>query len=431
MKTALLIWSIAVLFFLYEFFLRTFVGSIAHQIIPELHLSIEQFTLVGTAYYIAYGTMQIPVGMLTDKFGVKAVMVFAALTCAVATFVFAHSTGFVSAALGRFFMGLGSAFAFVCLLIIVSSWFPRRFFGFFAGFSQFIGTMGPVLAGGPLIAYLADSHNSWRSVLYAVSVFGVVLALLSLLYVKNKSRTDRTILRPLNHKDTAKTKLLRLLKTKQAWVVASYSATVYVSIALMAAVWGTEYMQSRGLTQENAAFMLSVAWIAYALGCPILGMLSDVIKRRKPILVLCSALGLICICFIVYGQLQIWEYELAFAGLGLAATGQNVGFVAITEHTDSGIRATALGLNNGMITLAGGTLPLVVGWFISRAAHGNATHLTSADFEYGLSALPVVLFVSLLISLFLFKETFCKPQCSEFPFKVSFKQFAMPLRALV
>ena len=86
----LFIWVIAALFFLYEFFLRTFVGSIAEQLISSLKLNIDQFTILGSAYYLAYGIMQIPVGVLVDKFGVKKIMVFATLTCALATFLFAH-----------------------------------------------------------------------------------------------------------------------------------------------------------------------------------------------------------------------------------------------------------------------------------------------------------------------------------------------------
>jgi MFS family permease len=182
------IWLIAAIFFLYEFFLRTFVGSIAHQLIHDLHLNIEQFTLIGSAYYLAYGLMQIPVGILADKFGVKKVMIFSTLTCALSTFLFAHSHSFVEAVLGRFFMGFGSSFAFICLLVIVSNWFPKRFFGFFAGISQFIGTMGPALAGGPLVSWLVDTHTNWRLALSSIGAFGIVLAVLTLLFVKSKPR---------------------------------------------------------------------------------------------------------------------------------------------------------------------------------------------------------------------------------------------------
>jgi MFS family permease len=398
-------------FFLYEFFLRTFVGSIAHQLIHDLDLNIEQFTLIGTAYYFAYGLMQVPVGILADKFGVKRIMVFATLTCAIATFLFTHADSFMQAALSRFFMGFGSSFAFVCLLIIASNWFPARLFGFFAGASQLIGTIGPMLAGGPLISWLTYNHENWHSTLSGIGAFGIILSLLALFFVKGKPQESKNIaLQPAIIKKPILIRLKRLLKTKQAWVVALYSACDYVSLAVLAAVWGTDYLQAAGLSQKNAAYMITISWIAYALGCPVFGLLSDITKRRKPFLIICAMLGLISICFILYGHFTSDSiYAVLFFMLGLAATGQNIGFAAIIEHTSPDIKASALGLNNGMITLLCAVLPLLISHLIHLSTGSTrATHLDVHSFVFGLSILPVAYFMSLVISIFLFKETYCK-----------------------
>jgi len=406
------IWLIAAIFFLYEFFLRTFVGSIAHQLINELHLSIEQFTFIGSVYYLAYGLMQMPVGVLADKFGVKQIMVFAMLTCALATFLFAHAQNFTEALLGRFFMGFGSSFAFVCLLVIASNWFPKRFFGFFAGASQFIGTMGPMLAGGPLISWLVVSHTDWRYSLSSIGAFGFVLALLTLLFVKSKPRGGQDSLLFLSKKESFSIRLKRLFRTKQAWVVAIYSASVYVSISVMAAVWGTDYLQTVGLSQQGAAYMISIAWLGYAIGCPGFGFLSDLTKRRKPFLILCAALGLSSMSLILYGHFTSKTiYEALFFMLGLASTGQNIGFAAIAEHASPDMRASAMGLNNGLIILTSAILPLPVSYFISLSAgSSNALHLPLHSFIFGLSLLPLAYLVSLITSLFFFNETYCKTQ---------------------
>ncbi len=406
------IWSIAAIFFLYEFFLRTFIGSIAQQLINDLHLSIAQFTLLGSAYYLAYGLMQVPVGILADKFGVKKIMIFAILICVLSTFLFAHSHRFTEALLGRFLIGLGSSFAFVCLLVIVSNWLPKHFFGFFAGASQFIGTMGPVLAGGPLISWLIDSHINWRVALIEIGVFGIILALLTLLFVKNKPRSGRDTLLFLSKNESIMIRLKRLFKTKQAWIVAIYSAAVYVSIAEMAAFWGTKYLQTVGLSQKSAAYMISVAWIAYAIGCPGLSFLSDLTKRRKPFLILCALLGLSSMSLILYVHFTSEAiYEVLFFMLGLAASGNNIGFVAIAEHTSPGNKASALGLNNGIIMLLDTLLPLLISYLISIAnGSSNAHHISLHAFIFGLSLLSIFYLLSLILSLFFFKETYCKPQ---------------------
>ena len=261
-----IIFIIASLFFLYEFFLRVFVGTLAHQIIPDLHLSPQHFALIGSAYYLAYGLMQVPVGILVDRFGVKKIMVFASLTCASSVFLFAFSTNLFFALLSRLLMGFGSSFAFICLLILVSSWFQRRYFAFLAGLSQFVGTMGPFLAGGPLVHLLLKSHLHWRSMLNQVGVFGLILTLCILVFVKNKPRDVNKIV-ILKRKIPLSLLIRQLLTNTQAWTIAFYSATVYVSIALLGAFWGTAYLESRGFMQVYAASIISAAWFGYALGC--------------------------------------------------------------------------------------------------------------------------------------------------------------------
>jgi len=406
------IWAIAATFFLYEFFLRTFVGSIAHQIIQELHLSVEQFTFLGSAYYLAYCLMQIPVGILADRFGVKKIMIFSTLTCALATLFFALSHNFALALCGRFLMGIGSSFAFVCLLVIVSNWFPKRFFGFFAGLSQFVGAMGPMIAGGPLVFWLISSHVSWRFALISVGALGVVLAILSLLFVKDKPRGRQGSLLLLSKNELILARFKSLLKIKQVWVVGIYSASIYVSISVMSALWGTSYLEAVGLSQTSSAYMISIAWVAYAIGCPVFGFLSDITKRRKPFLIICAVLGLVSTSLILYGGFaSSAAYEVLFFTLGLAATGQNIGFAAITEHASPDSRASALGFNNGLIFLLIVVVPLVISYLICLSnGSSNAQNLPMHSFIFGLSVLPIVYFIALVISCFFFKETYCRPR---------------------
>ncbi len=415
----LIIWGLAAVFFLYEFFLRTFVGSLAHQIIPDLKLNAETFSMIGSAYYIAYGVMQIPVGILADKFGVKRIMIFATLVCGGATFWFAHATGFNTAFASRLLMGFGSSFAFVCLLIIAVIWFPRKAFGFFAGASQFIGTMGPLLAGGPLIALITATHESWRMALSEIAGFGIVLAILILFIVRNKPRDGEPALIYLQHQQPLKQRLLRLLKNKQAWFVALYSGTIYVSIALLGAIWGTEYLQARGLTQNAAADMVSLAWLGYAIACPFLGALSDIAKRRRPTLIFCAILGFIVTSGITYlpSSSAHWIYGILFFGLGFAASGQNVGFATIAEHVDVSTRATALGLNNGSITMFGAFIPPLASYFIYTASAGRS-ELVPHDFIMGFTLMPILYLIAIIIASTLIKETYCRPQKEAIKLKV-------------
>jgi len=307
----LIIWLLAATFFLYEFFLRTFVGTLAHQIITDLALNAETFALVGVAYYIGYGCMQIPAGVLADKFDLKYVLGFAVLLCALSAFLFSQATALLFALFSRFLMGLGSSFAFVCLLVVVMRWFPRKLFAFFAGVSQFIGTLGPLLAGGPLMVLVSAYQGHWREPLMLISALGFLLALLIFLIVKNKAQAERQSIMP--NQALLKVQLVHLIKNPQVWYVAFYSASIYISITLLGAIWGTDYLEVRGFSQRVAADIISLTWFGYALGCPLLGVLSDLTKRRKPVLIGCAILGLlITLCITYISWHSAWSYGVLF-----------------------------------------------------------------------------------------------------------------------
>lgn len=410
-KLGLLIWLLAAFFFLYEFFLRTFVGSLAHQIIPDLHLNVETFAIMGSSYYLAYGVMQIPVGMLADKFGVRNVLTLAVLVCAFSTYLFAHSTGFATAFISRVMMGFGSSFAFICLLVIAMTWFPRKYFGVFSGASQFFGTMGPLLAGGPLVAMVEASGGNWRGPMQTAGLVGLILAALIFLVVRNKSRGGKQVLIYLKHDVSFKANVIQLLKNRQAWAIALYSGVTYAPVALLGAIWGTQYLEARGLSQHVSAYMVSLAWLGYAIGCPFMGVISDLSKRRRPGIILCAITGLLSTALITYLPTQeSWIYGTLFFALGIAAAGQNIGFAAISEQANENMRATALGLNNGSIAIFDTFIAPLASYFIYLSAGGGTEHLKPNDFTVGFTLMPILYGLGILIACFFIQETYCKPQ---------------------
>lgn len=403
------IWLIAVVFFLYEFFLRVFIGTLADQIIPDLHLTVTTFAMIGTAYNVAYGIMQVPVGLLVDRFGVRKILSFATLVCAGSVFLFTSAHQPWLAVFSRLLMGFGSSFAFVCLLVIISTWFNRRNFGFMAGLSQFIGTIGPLLAGGPLVSLLSHSNGDWRLILNKIGLAGILLFISVLLVVKNNTRRETSQLVILQPKIPVLTILRQLLQNRQAWLIAIYSAAIYVPISVMGAIWGTTYLETLSFTQAQSAGIISTTWLGYAVGCITLGLYSDRSRRRKSTMVLCSLIGLVSTVFIIFVNLKsIWVYHCVFFGLGIAASGQNVGFAAMAEHVTPSTRASALGLNNSLIVVLDAAIQLSVSVIINMIT-GKTGHPLAHSFTIGFSILPALYFSALVISVVYISETYCKP----------------------
>lgn len=404
----LIVWICCLVFYLYEFFLRTFVGTVAKSIITDLSLSSEQFALMGSAYYFTYSLMQIPVGYITDRFGAKKVVILATLLCALSLFLFSNSHHFLFAFLSRFLMGLGSSFGFVTLLVVITNWFPARLYPVFIGLSQFIGTLGPLLAAGPLITLLKSLNMGWRMTFIYISLFGAVFGFLMIFLFKNKPRDISKDSLVIERPKTLLFQMKTLFKNKQAWLIGFYSALSYESVDFLGAMWGTFYLQSRGLGYALSGYTISIAWLGFAIGCPLTTLISQKLKRRKPVMVILSLIGFTSTLIITFVQLNpTWLYQLTFFFIGVAASALNLGITVIVEHVEISVKALALGFNNGLIILFGAIIPILTSFLIHLP---KDTPPVPQNFQVGFLVLPAMFFIAFIIASFFIRETFCRPQ---------------------
>lgn len=404
----LIVWICCLIFYLYEFFLRTFVGTVAESIIHDLSLSAEQFALMGSAYYFTYSLMQIPVGYITDRFGAKKVVILATLLCALSLFLFSNSNHFLLAFLSRFLMGLGSSFGFVTLLVVITNWFPARLYPVFIGLSQFIGTLGPLLAAGPLITLLKSLNLGWRATFIYISLFGVLFGFLMFFLFKNKPRDISKDSLVIERPKSLLFQMSTLFKNKQAWLIAFFSALSYESVDFLGAVWGTFYLQSRGLSYSLSGYTISIAWLGFATGCPLTTLLSQKLKRRKPILIILSLIGFASTFLMIFVQLNpIWLYQITFFFIGIAASALNLGITIIVEHVEISVKALALGFNNGLIILFGAIVPILTSFLIHLP---KDTQPAPENFQKGFLVMPAMFLIAFFIACFFIRETFCRPQ---------------------
>lgn len=399
------IWGICALFFLYEFLLRTVMGTFQHPIMYDLELTTFKFSLLSTTMYLLiYGLMQIPVGLIVDRFGLKKSLMFAAFVCAVAVIGFGYTKSFPVAAIFRILMGLGSSFGFICLLIAVYDWMPSHNSGLLIGLSQFIGTLGPMVAAGPLEAVAHDSTVHWRTVFLLLGLVGFALVVLIALCVKNNQSKEGDYV-ILHRPDSAKGNIKKLIARFQPWSIALFSACVYFSLEYLSENDGKTFIELKGFTSQFAAYMITLGWFGYAIGCPLLGFLSDHLQRRKLIMTFtafCYIVALLIIVFLSHKFLLM----VAFFMLGLATSGQSIGFATIAEQFKRQYRAVGLSLNNAVIMTFASLNAPVIGWIIDHTKE-NILPATS-DYNTAFSVLLGIACLALFVSLWLVKETFCK-----------------------
>lgn len=396
--TGFIVWILCAVYYLYELFLRTVIGTFQPPIMYDLKLTTFKFSLLSsTTYLLIYAAMQIPVGYIVDNLGLKKSVFLGVVLCSIASIGFSFANDYTTAIFFRLLTGVGSAFGFICLLVAVYDWMPRRNLALFMGLSQFIGVMGPMIAAGPLNNMSEVSNIDWRTVFLWSGLFGVILAFSVLYFVKNNNETSGSYMilyRPQPASSGIMTQILRW----QPWFIATYSATIYFAVEYLSENEGKSVLISKGFSSNFSAYMITIAWLSYAISCPILGFLSDHFSRRRLIMTGAAIVSLIGIVLLAFSATKI-SVIVAFMFLGFGAAGQSLGFANIAEQFKARYLPIALGLNNALITIAIAINAPLLGLMIEHTGYDALFF-----------AIIGVAIIALCVVLFGVKETFCKSQ---------------------
>mgnify|MGYP005864630747 CR=1 FL=1 len=188
--------------------------------------------------------------------------------------------------------------------------------------------------------------------------------------------------------------------------MAIYSACIYFSIEYLSENEGMEFLVQKGFSSTFSSYMITLAWLGYAIGCPLLGFLSDLFQRRKPIMFICGLSALLALTGIIYLPLGKILTAVSFVLLGIGASGQSIGFAAMAEQCREDYLAVGLAFNNGMIMLFAAINAPLIGWILSMLA---PTHpLSILTYQYGFLMMVGLVTVAILLSSLAIRETFCK-----------------------
>ncbi|AJI45573.1 MFS transporter [Francisella tularensis] len=378
------VWLIGATFFFYEFFLRVLPNSLHQDIVNSFHATAFSFSLFGGAFYLCYSLLQVPVGFLFDKYGIKKSLFFATITCALGALLFSLTSSLYVAIFARCLMGIGAAFGFLGLLIISTQWFPMKYMGILSGSTQILGTLGPILAGGPLL-FFVNYLDSWRLVILISAILGIFLAVLILIFVKEGTKAAETL-----SKQEVNSEIKSNLLNKKLITIYFYAFFIYCSIPTLGAIWGVSLLQTKGLTITQASYSVAFLWLGLGIGSPFFGLMYDKFKDKINMLFVVSLLGFICVCTLLFLHLnQIVSMILLFL-IGCAAAGQTLSFTVIANYRGQKPKSIFFGINNTVVMFSGFIVPIIVGVLV------NSFNL---DISLALSILPIAFLAALIVSL--------------------------------
>jgi MFS family permease len=407
------IFSLAASFLFFEMALQISPGIMVDDLMRDIHLDASGLGIMASVYYYSYTLMQIPAGLLFDHLSSRKLITFSMLLCVAGAVFFGCSQTSYMAAMGRFLMGLGSAFAFISVLFVASQWFSARYFALLAGIAQLLAACGAIGGEGPLASIVMKV--GWRTTMYWLAAVGLLIAGLAWLIVRDPRKNTISV-QPFNELVvTGLKKLCFVLTNKQMWVIALYSFAVWAPIVSFAALWGVPYLSKYySIDREIAASACSMIWLGVGLGSVYIGWLSDKLGKRKPPLLCCALLGLLVSILIVYvPNINLsWMFVLLFL-LGISSSGQALSFAVVKDNNHAFVTGTAVGFNNMAVVAGGALFQPLVGILLYHHSKGLIIHNTFvymlSDYRHAFIVLPLCYLLS-LISLIYMHETNCKNQ---------------------
>ena len=418
MSFAWLICGMGAVFYSYEYFLRISPSVMEAALRSHYNLSASGFGLLSAFYYYAYVPMQIPVGILMDRYGPRRLLTLACFICALGTVLFAGTSSFYVSAIGRFLVGFGSAFAFVGVLKLATLWLPDDKLALVSGLAAALGTVGAML-GDNLLGWMVI-HFGWQQTTYITAIFGFLLVIVLWFSLRDKKTSRKVGGGTVTNFRKSMEDLVIISKNRQIWINGMYGCLVYLPTTVLAELWGIPYLHyAHGLAQETANFSNSLLFLGFAIGAPLMGLLSDKLHRRKTPMLIGATGATIVMALLLYlpDLTKNGIYCLMFL-LGLFYSSQAIVFAVGRELSPREAAGTAMAMTNMIVMLGGMFIQPLVGWLLDMSARlrqpamdlGHITAekvnqiYTASDYQFALSVIPIGILVAALLTFFL-RET--------------------------
>jgi len=406
-RRAIIAFTLGTLFFGYAFVQRVSPSVMTNELMRDFSVGGAALGSLSAFYFYAYASIQLPVGMLTDRYGPRKLMSFAAGLCAFASIGFALSDSLLTASIGRALIGGTVAFGFVGTLAIAGYWFKPAQYAMLAGLLQTVGMSGGIFGQAPL-RQVVESIG-WRGTMTALGLIAIMLSILLFVLVPHRTSEQKNVEIKAGILDGLKS----VAANAQTWICALIGFGMAAILLGFGSLWGVPWLSNvHGYSTVEAAGVVSMLFVGWAIFSPLVGWASDKIGRRNPILSVGSFISISAFSVVVFYTPESTALLMVVIFLtGVGGCAMTVCFSSVKELNSLEYSSTGLGLMNMCVVGAGAVMQPLIGWLLdmnwSGASVEGARVYTESAYRLAFLSLLVVNIVAFIGTLLL-RETRCK-----------------------
>ena len=368
---AWIIWAVAVAAYILAITNRSSLSAVGVDAAERFQADAATLSLFAVVQLAVYGGMQIPIGILLDRYGSRPIMVIGMVLMSVGQLVMAVSPSVGVAILARMLLGAGDAAIFPAVLRLVATWFPAQRGPLMVQLTGIVGQTGQLVALVPLAALL--HATSWSITFGSIAGLGLLFAILVWLVIRNhppERAADVTV--------NTETGVVRVVTSsidtgvgiRAAWAHPgtrlafwSHFTTPFAGTAFVL-LWGMPFLTAgEGLSTPAAAGLLSLfVIVGMAIG-PVLGELSRRIPTRRSLALVLPTIAVQMVAWLAViswpGPAPLWLLVVLMVALAAGGPASMIAFDHARTHNPAHRLSTATGVTN-----SGGFIAALIAIFL-------------------------------------------------------------------
>jgi MFS family permease len=329
-----------------SYFYRNVNAVISIELTRELALAPGALGLMTAAYFVAFGAMQLPAGVLLDRYGPRRVEPVLLGVAALGALAFAWADGIPGLLAARGLIGAGVSVCLMAPLKAIATWCPQERRASLSAWIMFAGGLGALAATAPL--ELALRVASWRTVFVVLALTtGVAAALIAWLVPDMPAE---------RHAGTRVqwAGVREVFAHRRFWWIAPLAAIGIGSFMAVQGLWAVPWLvEVNRFERAVAAQHLLAMGVTMLAGYVALGLFSTRLARHgahpRHLFSAGFALNALALVAIVAGLPGSWVWWSAY---GLGATVNVLGFTIVTDGFGAGLAGRASTALN-VLTFAG------------------------------------------------------------------------------